>query len=382
MTDLSNNEAAWKELLQIVMAAKNSAAELNREVVTSPEPFVAQHDSTIEEAEAAQSRCATPDFQPGTTVEVPKKKKIDDDHISVDYDFDDDIPAMTRVEAIGVIVPSTPMGEHRIVEDAEEGEIFDDEVVAAPVAEKVADTIVDDTFSPTSSTLSSSSTSSKKTKREESEEDNVVVDLRTESDDDSDDNKQTVETTSKRRKIEVAAADEDSDDEEEAVRYIIYKKGEFAKVEDASFIKKINASLPSNNVKQIKSLTNVPNSVGTVFCIYDDAYVEAQAELLADYHLLNLAMEGRLRLTPRWSLVSAIETYGADQINLDALRHCSFDRRHEIVPIRSHIDTTNIIHPRWRMASRSVNFNFVTNPIIRNRNELENYLKAVLFTSK
>lgn len=215
----------------------------------------------------------------------------------------------------------------------------------------------------------------KKTKREEYEEDNIVVDLSSSSDDED----ERVET--KRRKIVVEPADDDSDDEEEVVRVMLYNSGEFAKVEKSSIVEQMKKSLENNKVKVVSTLQGVSNKIGTLFCVFDDSYVESKREIVGNSQLVNLAMEGRVRMTPLSSLISIVDEFGIDQLNLDALRYCSYERRREIVKFKSYVDTANMVHSRWRITPGSVVLPDQT-PILRSKQEVLLYLRDQLFTLK
>ena len=343
-TALTDDEVAWKQLLDIV--SKTNGAESR--------PQTPQHQEEIEQVatqeiaaaaaivngivEEISSRCATPDFQKNEGSES-------------DDDDNDDIESIHE---------ESPVANNNNNND-------DDEIVSTP------------------STVPSTPivTPSKKTKRDEQEEeeDNIVVDLRSSSDDDDESEQKQSETPiSKRRKIVVEPADDDSDDDEEVVRVMFYNGSEFAKVEKSTTVNQMKQCFEANNVKVVSTLQNVSNKIGTLFCIFDDTYVEAKKEIVCNSTLVNLAMEGRVRMTPLSGLISIIDECGAEQLNLDALRHCSYERRREIVKFKAYVDTGNMVHSRWRLTPGAVVFPKNT-PIIKTKQELLLYLRDQLFIS-
>ena len=339
VSDLSDDEAAWKQLLDIVAQAnalpRTPDYQEAIEQVTTQEIAAAAAivNGVVEEIE---SRAATPDFQGSNT--------NDDDDIESVHE---ERATYQQLQLVDDVISTTPA------------------VPSSPIV-----------------------TPSKKTKREEhEEEDNICIDLRSSSDDDDDaevesEKKQPepVAPTTKRRKIVVAPADDDSDDDEEVVRVMFYGGGNYAKVDKSSIVTQMKSCLDENNVKSITTVQGVSNKIGTLFCIFDDTYVEAKKELVCDSTLVNLAMEGRVRMTPLSSLVSIVDECGIEQLNLDALRHCSFERRREIVKFKSHVDTANIVHSRWRITPGSVVVPPNT-PILKSKQELLLYLRDQMFVS-
>jgi len=347
-TDLTDDEVAWKQLLDIV--SKTNGAESR--------PQTPQHQEAIEQVatqeiaavaaivngivEEISSRCATPDFQ--------KNEGSQSD----DEEDNDDIESIHE---------ESPTVNNNNNDD-------DDEIVSTP------------------STVPSTPivTPSKKTKRDEQEEEDICVDLRSSSDDDDNDNnvesepKQLETPISKRRKIVVEAADDDSDDDEEVVRVMFYNGGEFSKVEKSSTLNQMKQCFEKNNVKVVSTIQSVSNKICTLFCVFDDTYVEAKKEIVNNSYIVNLAMEGRVRMTPLSSLISIIDECGTEQLNLDALRHCSYERRREIVKFKAYVDTGNMVHSRWRLTPGAVVFPKNT-PIIKTKQELLLYLRDQLFIS-
>ncbi len=339
-----DEEIAWEKLLKLVQDSNNEVASRPRtpdffdgieqtaaqEIVKAPEL-----ETVVDQQEEVVARAQTPDFfeeiEQVATQEIVKAPEVVDEIV-------EEITSRCATPAI----------------QREENNNNDDDEI-----ESVHETPV-----------------VKKTKRDEYEESNIVVDLCSSSDDEED---EQVET--KRRKIVVEPADDDSDDEEEVVRVMFYNRGEFAKVEKSSAIDQMKESLEANKVKVVSTLQGVSNKIGTLFCVFDDNYVESKREIVDNSQLVNLAMEGRVRMTPLSSLISIVDEFGLEQMNLDALRHCSYERRREIVKFKAHVDTANMVHSRWRITPGSVVFPAQT-PILRSKQEVLLYLRDQLFTLK
>ena len=169
------------------------------------------------------------------------------------------------------------------------------------------------------------------------------------------------------------------EDTEDEVRLYMYRSGALAKIKSRIMITVFRTAFAKNGITWINTLTNLPNSVGTVYCVFDDKKKEmAMKELTQDVELLKICMQGRLRMTPLSNLLGVLEQSDYTSFDLAVLRMCSYMCRPKIEKFVSYIDVWPRVSPNWRIPGNSIHIppNAV---VINNKQKFESYLLDQMF---
>jgi hypothetical protein len=175
-------------------------------------------------------------------------------------------------------------------------------------------------------------------------------------------------------------SDGDDDDDEEA-RVLFYRGGIEAKIREKLLVTRLKEAFLRGGVRSLPTPNNVPTSVDTVYCVYEDHSenrAAATAELLNDAQLMRLCMDGRLRMTPLSTIVALVIETDGGPLTLDMLRRCAYERRENLIKFKSSVETFPLVPPQWRIPSGSIEFPLGT-PVVRTRDELYAYLKQQMF---
>lgn len=169
------------------------------------------------------------------------------------------------------------------------------------------------------------------------------------------------------------------EDTEEEVRLYMYKSGALAKIKSSTMIRVFRAAFQKNKIRWVNTLTNLPNSVGTVYCVYDDKKKErAMSELTQDAELLKVCMAGRLRMTPLSNLLGVLEQSDYTSFDLAVLRMCSYMCRPKVEKFVSLVETEPRVSSQWRIPSTSIRLpKNVT--MINNKAKFDAYLLDQMF---
>ena len=169
------------------------------------------------------------------------------------------------------------------------------------------------------------------------------------------------------------------EDAEEEVRLYMYKSGAHAKIKSSTMVRVFRAAFQKNKIRWVNSLTNLPNSVGTVYCVFDDKKKErAMREVTQDAGLLKVCMAGRLRMTPLSNLLGVLEQSDYTSFDLAVLRMCSYMCRPKVEKFVSLFDTEPRVSSQWRIPSTSIRLSpSVT--VINNKSKFDAYLLDQMF---
>ena len=169
------------------------------------------------------------------------------------------------------------------------------------------------------------------------------------------------------------------EDTEEEVRLYMYKSGALSKIKSSTMVRVFRAAFQKNKIRWVNSLTNLPNSVGTVYCVFDDKKKErAMHELTLDAELLKVCMAGRLRMTPLSNLLGVLEQSDYTSFDLAVLRMCSYMCRPKVEKFVSLVETEPRVSSQWRIPSTSIRLSpNVT--VVNNKNKLDAYLLDQMF---
>lgn len=180
---------------------------------------------------------------------------------------------------------------------------------------------------------------------------------------------------------EPAGSDSDDDDDNEEVRVLVFRGGKESGIKDKTLVARLKSAFQRGGLRAIPTPNNVPDWIETVFCVYNDAAVDAEvveAELINNAQLMRLCMDGRLRMTPLSAIASLLPASVDGTLTLDVLCECSFERRAELVKFKSSVEVIQYVPPQWRIPSGSILFPPGT-PVVRSHDELYAYLKEQMF---